>query len=206
MCRESGPKVLTARRMAGVAKGTTPEDEKRQDAYVANVMAGMPKTQAAIKAGYSAENPNIHQIERPGGPVESKLLKALDAAGLDENKMAQMFNQVFTEAPTEKGRSGDYGAVVKALYTLATLRGYGKRESPAVAVQINNAAPNGPLEGIDQGTARKLIDLVEAELRQRESAGVHEGNSHPSPQDSQAHSGMDSAPTDAQEIDSGGQP
>ena len=193
-----------------MAKGITPDDEKKQDAYVANRLSGMPKKQAAIQAGY-APTTTIHNIERPGGAVENKLTKALADGGINEKFITDRFKQVFEEAPT-MGKSGDYGAVVKALYTLTSLMGYGKRSDPAVAVQINNST-SGASENIDIKRAKELIGrfeecigIIEAERSKRESSGLHEGDNHAGAVDATAHNGVGDVIADAQEVDSGGEP
>ena len=155
--------------------------------YVEARIEGHNKKKSKEIAGY-AEGTKTTDIERPGGPVARKMLDALKKKGIDENYLAKEYVEGIDLAkqPDAKGRDGN--AHAKYLFQVAHLLGYGKKENPQVAIQVNNGKQSEELdedsirrsiaktEELAEGFAR-LTKMVEKAIGDRNASGVSEGDS-----------------------------
>ena len=160
-----------------MAKGVTPDDEKRAATYVDLRTSGVGPKEAQLQAGYSASTPRV-QIERPGGPVDNLMVKALEEKGITEEFLANEYAKGLELSLSPAAEGADCQAHAKYLLQLGYLKGYG-RTGPSVAVQINNnpqAAQEHDLGRIED-TLREVgsvLAMVREELSKRDSDGVHE--------------------------------
>ena len=172
-------------------RGFSGEDEKRQDAYVEARLEGIPKPEAGALAGYHPAS--ISRLETPGTPTYSKIQKALEDKGINEDFLASEYLKGMAEAASPQGRVGDYTAHSKYLLQLSYLMGYGRKD-PAVAVQINNTGnpvnqehdPERTRIALEEATA--ILRVLQAEIESRKSAGVPPGS--PETADVPAHPGV----------------
>lgn len=181
-------------------------NEKMQDKYVEAKLAGHTKAESRSIAGYAPVTQTA-QIERPNGPVALKLAKALQERGIDEDFLVDKYQKGLEESPTERGRLGDYNAYFKGLSQLGMLMGYGRRENPAVAIQLNDNRSLQVDPGAVQGSIERLASLakiLEARLIENKVPGFHAGNF--GFKDRLASSGVDPVIDPPQEPDSGSQP
>lgn len=170
--------------MAGPKKD---ECEKMADKYVEARLAGKPRIEARTIAGYS-EKTHIRQIERKDGPVANKMSEALEKRGITEEMLAQEYAEGLAQSKQPGAKNADYASHAKYLFQLGTLLGYGRKEVPAVAVQINNGASEAPdsrrLEEL-AGRLEGLLGALEEEIGSRGAEELHEGD--PGAGDSKAH-------------------
>lgn len=164
---------------------------KMQDKYVEARIAGKTKTEAKEVAGY-APTTKTSVIERPDGPVVKKLMLALEAAGITEEKIASEYAKGLEQSVQAGARDADFGSHAKYLLQLGYLLGYGKQSGPSVAVQINNGTgsadePDGLKATL--GRIEECLEVVAAEIVRRDVPGVHDGDARAT--DAAAHDGVD---------------
>jgi len=180
-----------------------------EDRYLAARFEGREPRDAARIAGYS-ENTKINEIERVGGPVDRKLQAALQKARMDEEWLVGEYEKGI-EKVMGADPNFDGQAHAKYLLQLSYLMGHGKRNTPAVAVQINNQ-PGGKAGCVDGDDPERLADLisetrnlledVRAVLRQNGPGDVHEGDS--ALNDAGTHPGVDTDSPVGEDDDSRG--
>jgi len=186
-------------------RGFSGEDEKRQDAYVEARLQGVPKPEAGALAGYPPAS--ISRLETPGTPTYSKIQKALESQGINEDFLASEYRRGMAEAASPQGRVGDYTAHSKYLLQLSYLMGYGRKD-PTVAVQINNPGntinqehdPERTRIALEEATA--ILRVLQAEIESRKPAGVPSGG--PEVTDVSAHAGVVPPGDGTRQVTSGG--
>lgn len=155
--------------------------KEMQETYVAQVVDGTDRREAARIAGYSDKTP-LYQIERPGGPVDSSIKKALAERGINDSFLSTEYSEGIDMAKKDGAKNKDLNAHAQYLKQLAYLLGHGKN-TPSVAVQINNnhAGPVQPLADLTPDGAREalqrvlaVIEVLGQEIGRRKSAGVSE--------------------------------
>lgn len=156
--------------------------------YVEARIAGRSKKESKRIAGY-APTTKIQNIERPGGPVANKMVEALEAHGITEERIAAEYAEGLEKSKQPGAREADFNSHSKYLLQLAYLKGYGKKDAPAVALQINTGTSREDDSGRLEGFAERLdwlLGALEKEIGRREPGGLHAGD--PGDQNSQAHS------------------
>ena len=138
--------------MAGPRKDDV---EKMQQAYVGEIVKGATKEKAKEVAGYSQKT-HPYQIETP--KVVSKIVEELKRQGITEERLAQEYREGIEASKKPGAREADHNAHAKYLLQLGYLLGYGKKDAPSVAVQINNNQPGVP----DAGSGADVIARLEA--------------------------------------------
>ena len=164
-----------------MAQGPADEVRKTQKVYVEKRLEGVEPRDAARIAGYS-DRTHLHQIERPGGPVDLKLREAMEARGLDEDFLAGEYVEGIKASKLRDAREKDLNAHAQYLKQMGFLMGHGNRREPTVAVQINNSTGGGPQiedprrigDLIQQVTV--LLEGIKNELGGREPAALREGD------------------------------
>ena len=176
------------------------ETKSMQDKYAAARVEGKSQEQAKAIAGYSPKT-GTSQIERLGSPVHSKIVRALEAKGIDDDFLAAEYERGIRLAGQDGAKEKDLNAHAQYLRQLGFLMGYAK-QPPAVAVQINNATPTA--EGVDAESTTELLRLLREEIELRRSGPVHE--EHPEPANAEAHPGVVITVTEIPKPDGRGQP
>lgn len=162
-----------------MARPLKKKSDEAQDLYVKARIDGKTKSEAKEIAGYS-QGTHARYIERPGSPIANKMQKALEARGIDEEYLAKNYEEGIAEARSAQGRVGDYNAYFKGLLQLSYLLGYGRKENPTVAIQLND---NRSIS-IDQGTIEGSLDrlqaltgILEGRTSEDQAGGIHEADS-----------------------------
>ena len=193
---------------------TDKEDLDKATRYVEARLVGTDGREAARMAGYS-DKTKLKQIERPGGPVDSLMSKALEERGITEEFIAKEYAEGIALAKSPRASNADCNAHAKYLQQLGYLKGYGKN-GPQVAVQINNNAGSDTPhdDGRIEDTLREvgeLLRVVRQELCQRDATGVHREDNSLAGGDivcpeAEAHPGVVQASGDTRQTPGGGQP
>lgn len=154
---------------------TDKENQELAAKYVEARVSGQEPRTAARVAGYS-DKTHISQIERPGGPVDTLMSKALTEKGITEDFIASEYLRGIELSLKPGADSVDCQAHAKYLLQLGYLRGWGNKSAPQVAVQINNGSPAQSAEPHDLGRiedalreTRELLAMVREELGAREA-------------------------------------
>lgn len=168
-----------------------------QSKFVEGMLSGQSQRQAAITAGYS---PNTHPND-----IIGHIRRTLEEHGLTADKLANEYVEGLDLSKKNGARERDLSSHSQYLKQLGWLLGANK-QSPAVAVQINNQLPEqsfvefskpGGLEEAKRevleayAALRSDLERMDEEIRRREPPGVHvpdSGDESPS-----AHKGMDTA-------------
>lgn len=190
---------LYTRTVAKKKEGRRAKDQRRAAQYAKSIVAGLPPREAARIAGYS-DCTNLKQIERPGGPV-SRIIEALEAKGLNDDYLAAEYAEGIELSKSPAAKDADCNAHAKYLLQLGYLRGHGRHAG--VAVQINNNTRSDPKNddgsiGATLSEIGELLQMVKAELRQREPSELHGGcdpvaGGDPIPAEVEPHPGMGEA-------------
>jgi len=145
--------------------GRTREDlAQMRQKYISLRMSGNSREKACELAGF---NPNSRSdVERN---VKKEILSELDCIGLDEAGLAMEYAWAMDKV-RQADPNFDGQAYAKLLLQVGYLRGHGAKESPTVAVQINNNS--GPSQVSDPRAVGELARLVAEELSRRDAAGV----------------------------------
>lgn len=165
---ENETEKKTKRKGLGRGKHTRAEEKKIQETYVEARVNGATQVAAREQAGYHPSYKN----ELPGSEARQRIIAELKKRGIDENFIANEFVDGITTSKAPGARDLDLNSHGNYLKQLGWILGYGRKDSvPPVAVQINNNT--GPHQELDSGSIAELARLVEAEIRNRESDGVH---------------------------------
>lgn len=170
---------------------THEEQEKAQKKYVEARIEGKTGEEAKKIAGY-AKGYTVGNLQATGGAVDTLMAKTLKEKGITEEFLAEKYIKGLELAYSDGAREKDVNGAAQLLKQLGYLLGYGRREVPSVAVQINNG-PSGPVD--DPGTTRELIaeiaglvEVLQVQVGKDQQHGVHAGDSGAANAD--AHTGM----------------
>lgn len=184
---------------------TAKEIQEMQDKYVEARINGHTVKESTEIAGYGS-GVQANKIERLGGQVHNKMVRALADRGITEESIASEYVKGIEESKKSGAKERDLNAHVQYLKQLGYLLGYHK-QGPQVAVQINNTqqAPEFDPSRIGElvNEVSGLIEFLQEEISSRKSGGVHEGDIRT--QDTAAHPGVVDATTEAQAPSGGGQ-
>ena len=185
----------------------TNEREKAQEKYVeARVLQGKTQEQAKAFAGYSVGTSPANIEKNPR--VRSLMDDALERKGITEDYIAEQYKNGLEASLRDGAKEKDLNATAQLLRGLTFLKGYGKKEVPSVAVQINNGTMGGvndsspTAEQLDE--VKAAIELLAAAVGHDQSRGFLKGDIGIG--DSPACPGVDSPSTSEAEDGGGGQP
>ena len=170
---------------------TGPEVRAQQIRFIeAAATNAISAEDAALKAGYSAA-----YADQPGEILSAArrsgaLQEALSKHGLDENYLVGEYKEAVRMAGEDGAKNKDLNAKAQLLKNLGFLMGHGKRETPQVAVQINNSVGKGEAPLDDARTIEVLKRIIGEEISTRESTGLSEQSTNPVDTEVQAHSGV----------------
>ena len=180
-------------------QGRKPEAQTKSmaETYVEAVGRGEAPREAAREAGYS-DKTKIIDIERPGGPVDQRVMQiraALKDKGIDDDWLAGQYANGVAKAIS--GEEFEGMAHAKYLLQIGYLLGHGAKFGTTVAVQVNNGVPASS-QGDDPERARELIGevseliaVLKAEIGERKPGGVHGAGPGPADQSLPPHQGVD---------------
>lgn len=168
-----------------------------QDRYAEARIAGNGKDAAKAIAGYA---PTGTDIEKPGSQCSARIRMALQKKGIDEDSLAGEYAAGISLAKQEGSRDQNLMAHVQYLKSICYLLGYGRKETPTVAVQINN---NPSLsQDLAAGEIAELTRLLREEISGRDAGGVHEADVIDG--DSKPHPGVGKPASDVRQAGGGG--
>lgn len=161
---------------------TSEEREVAQDKYVDARLEGHSKIESTELAGYAAGT-KPSQVDHPGSPAALKLEKALAERGLNEEFLAKEYAEGIQAAKQPGAREKDLNAYSQLLKQLGFLMGHGKRETPQVAVQINNGVSrpedDAPATRDLIAEVAALVTVLASQVGKDQQLGVHDGNPGP---------------------------
>lgn len=159
--------------------------------YVEAKISGSNGAEARKISGY-APSTSVHHIEKPGGPVDTLMAQRLKEKGINEAFLADKYLEGLSIAYSPGAKDKDVNGAAQLLRQLAHLLGYGRKETPSVAVQINNGASS---PGNEPTATRELIaeiaglaEILKSQVGKDQQLGVHEGDIGTS--DADAYTGM----------------
>src|SRR3990167_6128 len=182
---------------------TAKECQKMQNAFIQAKIEGKNHADAAREAGYAPSV--VSSANELASSLQDKIRASLKARGIDEDKLAEEYAEGIVRSKLPGAKEADHNAHAKYLLQIGYLLGHGK-QSPQVAVQINNGNDKGEVALNVIGRIELLAGLIAEEISAKQSSGLSKSSDNSVDTEVQAHPGVVRLGGDGEEVVGRGQP